>query len=108
VGQAFQRVGDGIAASGRGEVTLIAPFISSVMGTDTYADAVRPQGGDGGVHHARGGQGRRTRSTGPVGRTRGCPRAHVFLRQGRAGEPGVDMDPPLIGAPRRSPQTPVA
>ncbi len=44
-GQTFQRAGDGIASGGRGELTLIAPFIPSVMGTDTYADIIRPQGG---------------------------------------------------------------
>jgi hypothetical protein len=43
--QTFQRVGDGIASGGCGELTLIAPFIPSVMGTDTYADIIRPQGG---------------------------------------------------------------
>lgn len=43
--QSFQRVADGVAAGGRGEVTLVAPLIPSVMGTDTHADSIRPQGG---------------------------------------------------------------
>ncbi|MDR5699101.1 hypothetical protein [Agromyces aerolatus] len=40
----FGGLGDELAAGG-GELTLLAPFIPSVMGTDTYADVIRPQGG---------------------------------------------------------------
>ncbi|WP_167042280.1 hypothetical protein [Salinibacterium sp. ZJ454] len=40
----FTRVGDEIAGGG-GTLTMLAPFIPSVMGTDTYADVIRPQGG---------------------------------------------------------------
>lgn len=41
----FGSVGDEIASAGRGELALIAPFIPSLMGTDAYADVIRPQGG---------------------------------------------------------------
>jgi hypothetical protein len=41
----FDRAGDEIASGGHGQVALMAPFIPSVMGTDTYADMIRPQGG---------------------------------------------------------------
>ncbi|MGO4689741.1 hypothetical protein [Glaciibacter sp. 2TAF33] len=40
----FARVGEEIAVGG-GELTLLAPFIPSMMGTDAYADVIRPQGG---------------------------------------------------------------
>lgn len=42
--QTFGRLGDEVAVTG-GSVTLLAPFVPSVMGTDTYADVIRPQGG---------------------------------------------------------------
>ncbi len=40
----FAEVGEHVAQGG-GELTLLAPFVPSVMGTDTYADVIRPQGG---------------------------------------------------------------
>ncbi|WP_173922464.1 hypothetical protein [Agromyces sp. Marseille-P2726] len=40
----FARVGEEVADGG-GELTLLAPFIPSLMGTDTYVDVIRPQGG---------------------------------------------------------------
>ena len=43
--EAFDRAGDGISAGGRGQLALMAPFIPSVMGTDTYAEMIRPRGG---------------------------------------------------------------
>lgn len=43
--QRFGRVDDEIAVGGRGELTLIAPFIPSIMGTDMCVDMIRPQGG---------------------------------------------------------------
>ena len=41
----FVREGDMIAASGKGELALIAPFIPSKMGTNTYDDQLRAPAG---------------------------------------------------------------
>jgi hypothetical protein len=41
----FGGVEDDIERGGRGELTFLAPFIPSIMGTDAYTEVIRPQGG---------------------------------------------------------------